>query len=141
MWRKITSNRDPKDTLYSEIRREFRSYFTLLSAFTRRIIVAHSKLSFWLMVVILTISITLSFTVFRVKEKQNVSLSAKTPLGVSPVQEGIGQILETTTRIRETLAVKRLVDSLTANPKLSGPDSIVLLKALSRLEELQKPFK
>jgi hypothetical protein len=29
MWKRIHSNRDPRDTLYSEIRKEFGTYFTI----------------------------------------------------------------------------------------------------------------
>ena len=135
MWPKIHSNRDPRDTLLKEVRKEFGTYFTLAGQWGGGILRSHPKIAFYGMVSLLLLSMVLSFTVFREREKVAVVL----PQQVSPVVDGFGQILKTSGNIRETITLKSVVDSLTGVKTLTAADSARLLVALDRLQQLSKP--
>lgn len=137
MWRRIHSNRDPRDTLFSELKKEFRPWFgnahsRLLTA-TRN----YPRAFFAIMTMLLLVSFGLSFTVFRHPEK-----AAAEPLShPDPVSDGFSQIMKATGRLRETLRLKQTVDSLSAKPQLSPSDSLRLEEALDRLRLLNPNSK
>ncbi|QXV63671.1 hypothetical protein INP83_11160 [Mucilaginibacter sp. 21P] len=134
MWRKIHSNRDPRNTLYSELRREFGCYFSALSAFISELLNTYPRLVFWLMIVLLLSSASLSFTIFRHPEnKPDPQVKA-----ISPVTEGFSRIMESAAKIRKGLQLKRMVDSLIAKKVLTHQDSITLENALDSLQQIQK---
>jgi hypothetical protein len=137
MWRKIHSNRDPRDTLYSEIQKEFGSYFSVAGNACRRIVGAYPRFFFGCMIALMTASIALSFTVFRHPEKTNLQVAKK----VNPIEAGFSQIMQATGNIRETLHLKNLVDSLTAQKQLSARDSTLLDSALDRLSRIHQTLK
>ena len=89
------------------------------------------------MIFLLALSFVLSFTVFRKPEKANVTVVKK----VNPVEDGFSQILQATGNIRETMNLKKLVDSLTAKRQLSAEDSTLLDSALSRLSKIHQSLK
>ncbi|MBS7565568.1 hypothetical protein KHS38_14235 [Mucilaginibacter sp. Bleaf8] len=137
MWRKIHSNRDPKDTLYSEIRKEFSVYFGFIADTGQRLFAAYPRIIFGLMVVSMLASFALSLTVFRNREG-----SKKTPeKNINTVQDGFSQIMQATGNIRETLRLKSLVDSLSAKKVLAVRDSMLLDSALDRLAEIHRTLK
>jgi hypothetical protein len=129
MWKKIRSNRDPRDTLYSELQKEFGTYFAMAANWVRHITAAHPRLFFGGMMGILALSFILSFTVFR-EAGQPVP---KVTRQMNPVHDGFDRILQATGQIRETLRLKHLVDSLSARKALSARDSMLLDSALDRL--------
>ena len=131
MWRKIHSNRDPRDTLYSEIRKEFSGYFLIAGNGGKRIFKAYPKFFFGCMIVFMSVSLILSFTVFRNHETPAVIPVKK----VNPVEDGFSQIMQATGNIRETLHLKQLVDSLSSKKQLSPTDSVQLDTALDRLSK------
>jgi hypothetical protein len=137
MWRKIHSNRDPRDTLYSEIKKEYSAYFSVAGTAGKRIFSAYPKFFFWAMITLLSVSIVLSFTVFRHREKVAVTTVKK----VNPVADGFSQIMQATGNIRETLHLKKLVDSLSAKKQLSAIDSTLLDSALDRLSKIHQTLK
>jgi hypothetical protein len=132
MWKRIHSNRDPRDTLYSEIKKEFGSYMAVGSGAFRRAASAYPKLLFGLMLSLLLVSAVLSFTVFRHPEKQ----TRQTVKTVNPVSDGFGQILQTAAKIRTTIRLKKLVDSISAKKQLSAADSAILESALDSLQKI-----
>jgi hypothetical protein len=134
MFRKIHSNRDPRDTLYSELKKEFGSYFVIMGNAGKRLADAYPKLLFAGMVVLLAASLTLSFFVFRgsVQEKPPVAVK------VNPIADGFNHISEVTDNIRETLRLKKLVDSISMKKDLTAEDSTALDSALVRLSQLRK---
>lgn len=137
MWKKIHSNRDPRDTLFSELQKEFGSHFTVAGNAFKNLASAYPKFLFGCMIFLMALSIVLSFTIFRHPDrKQPVAVSK-----VSPVEDGFSQILQAAGNIRATMQLKRMVDSLTAKKLLSGRDSILLDSALSRLAEIHQTLK
>lgn len=134
MWKRIHSNRDPRDTLYSEIRREFGTYFILAGNSGMRLLNKYPKFFYATMIVFLLASATLSFTLFRNREKPVATVTKK----VNPVQDGFSQILAATRRIRETLDLKKVVDSLSRKKQLNARDSVTLDSALDRLQSIRK---
>lgn len=135
MLRKIHSNRDNRDTLYSEVRKEFSVYFTSLSVFFKRCLGAYPRLFYGLMIAMLMTSLVLSFTVFRHPEK----VVAEKKKAVNPVGEGFDRILRASEQLRQTIALKRLVDSISSKKTLTAKDSTALDSALDRLREISKP--
>jgi len=130
MWKKIHSNRDPRDTLYSELKKEFKPWFGKAGAGFATATKNYPKVFFGLMILLMLVSAGLSFTVFRHHEKT----AAVSPARHSdPVGEGFSQIMKATGQLRETLKLKHTVDSLSAKRQLSGADSLQLDSALDRL--------
>lgn len=134
MWKKIHSNRDPRDTLYSEIHKEFGNYFSIAGNAFKRMTAAYPRLLLGCMMMLIAFSMILSFTVFRYPEEPR-PVPVKP---ISPVAEGFNQIMQATGTIRETMKLKQLVDSLTAKSELSGKDSALLDSALDRLSRINK---
>ncbi|NOW95962.1 hypothetical protein [Mucilaginibacter sp. SG564] len=133
MWRKIHSNRDPKDTLYSEIRKEFGTYFNIAGNHSKRLLTTYPKIFFGLMIVLMLTSAALSFTVFRHPEAKVTPVAKK----VNPVGDEFSKIMETATRIKEGLQLKKLIDSLSTRKQLSSADSVLLENALDSLQQIQ----
>lgn len=133
MWKKIHSNRDPRDTLYSEIRREFGTYFNAAADVSKRALVAFPKVWLALMIFLMLASAILSFTVFRHPDPKPVK-EVKT---INPVDDGFSKILQTATKIKEGMRLKKLIDSLSGKQRLSVADSTALENALDSLEQLQ----
>jgi len=137
MWKKIHSNRDPRDTLYSEIRKEFGAYFSIAGDAGQRLIGAYPRYFFGCMIILMATSLVLSFTVFHHPEKSKITVVKK----VNPVEDGFNQIMQATGNIRETMKLKKVVDSLTAKKQLSAEDSTLLDSALDRLSKIHQTLK
>jgi len=133
MWRKIHSNRDPRDTLYSEIRKEFGTYFFIAGNFSKRLLNAHPKKFLGLMIALMLASAVLSFTVFRHPEPKATHLEKP----ANPVGDGFSKILQTAAKIKEGLRLKKLIDSLSAKKQLTSADSALLENALDSLQQIQ----
>jgi hypothetical protein len=58
-----------------------------------------------------------------------------------PITTGFGQLLQTGEALRETISLKKQVDSLIARKHLSPADSVTLEKALDRLQKLKQSMK
>src|SRR5437868_941411 len=97
MWRKIHSNRDPRDTLYSEVHKEFGTYFNAAGQFFKQLLNAYPRIVLGLMIFLMVASAVLSFTVFRHPESKSV----RTEKRLNPVGDGFSQILQTASKIRE----------------------------------------
>ncbi|BAU51966.1 hypothetical protein [Mucilaginibacter gotjawali] len=137
MWKRIHSNRDPRDTLYSELRKEFGDYFFIAGNAGKRLAVAYPRFFFGCMIFLMALSLVLSFTVFRHPDKAKITAVKK----VNPVEDGFNQIMQATGNIRETMRLKKMVDSLTAKKQLSREDSTLLDSALDRLSRIHQTLK
>ena len=137
MFRKIHSNRDPKDTVFSELRKEFGNYFNAAGTFSRSVLERRPKLTYGVMVLLIAFSLAFSFTYFRYRDKAKPKATAK----VSPVGDGFSQIFQAGEKLKMTLALKHMVDSLSARKLLSAKDSLLLDSALDRLQSIQKSIK
>jgi hypothetical protein len=137
MWKRIHSNRDPRDTLYSEIHKEFGSYFAIAGNAAKRLAGAYPKFILGCMIFLMAASFVLSFTVFHKPAKVQTAVVKK----INPVEDGFSQILQATGNIRESMKLKTLVDSLTAKRQLSPEDSTLLDSALNRLSIIHQSLK
>jgi hypothetical protein len=138
MFRKIHSNRDPNDTVLSELRKEFSRYFRAFGDFSTALIERRPRLTFGVMVTLLVFSVFISFTYFRHQDKAK---SKPFPVKMSPVQEGFSAIIIAGEKLKKTMALKSLVDSLTSKKLLTAKDSLTLDSALDRLQSIQKSNK
>jgi hypothetical protein len=134
MFKKIHSKRDASDTLYSEIKKEFGGYFqkagTKSKSFTER----YPKLLFGLMVFCIIISVSVVFALRKPP--------AATPkISVSPIQDRISQVMGLSLALKETLTLKRQVDSISQKNTLNKADNTRLLNDLNRLQQINSTFK
>jgi hypothetical protein len=134
MWKRIHSNRDPRDTLITELRKEFKPYVNSLEQLIRAFVSRKPKWVLWSMVFLLTASAILSFTVFRAHDPQRDKPNGRS----QQVSSGFNEILLTTQKLRITIALKQVIDSLSAKKNLTMADSTKLNGALDSLATLQK---
>ena len=137
MFRKIHSNRDPKDTVLSELRKEFSAYFRAAGNFSKRFMSANPKSIFGCMVFLLITSVIISFAFFRHREPAKKIAAVK----VSPVGDGLNEILRAGERLRISLQLKHFVDSISLKKSLTAADSLALDSALDRLQTIQRSIK
>jgi hypothetical protein len=138
MFRKIHSNRNPQDTVLTEIRREFHHYFEKASKKITQKLEKKPKVSFSLMVFFILLSAGLCFTVFRNKEPaEKINKITK----VNAVSDGFSQILTVSDAIKRSLVLKQQIDSLTRKGTLTKTDSQALINDLDKLHQLNKPFR
>jgi hypothetical protein len=138
MWKKIRSNRSPEDTVYSEIRKEFSPYFERAGTSLSRFLQKSPKGIFGLMVVLMAVSLVLTFTVFRHPEQKAVPVNK---IAVHPLQDGFDEILRAGAQLKETIRLKKTVDSISAKKRLSAGDSISLVQALDSLQKIHPSLK
>jgi hypothetical protein len=138
MFKKIRSNRDPEHTVYRELKKEFGVYFGKADNCLNSILTRYPKHAFALMVILMTVSIGLSFTVFRNKEKAAPRAVHNSQSLFAPANDGFNRILETGAALKQTIGLKKQIDSLTAKSSLDHADSAALEKALDRLQQLNK---
>ena len=134
MLKRIRSDRGPRDTLFSEIRKEFGRYFRYVERTFQRKAEKSPRLFLGLMIGLMFLSMVLSFTMFRIREKPGTIPLTKV---VTPALDGFSKIMETSRQITETIACKKLIDSITCKNKLTRTDSLSLDSALDRLRGLK----
>lgn len=137
MFKKLTSNRDPRDTLWSELRKVFSGRYGRAASESRDFINRHPRAVFTAMLVSMALSITLSFTVFRNKEPA-VKIKPVSLNKASPVSSGFKDLILAGETLRQTIVLKQQVDSLLTKKQLDKTDSARLEKALDRLQQLNK---
>lgn len=143
MFKKIPSNRDPKDTIYSELKKEFLPYFNSFGAKTNNILTNYPKQIFGVMLGLILISFILSFTIFNVdgknetprKEELKKAIMTSSKL-IAPADDGLNSIIETTGKIKETIRLKQKINVIIAKEQLTKEDSTVLEQALSQLHQI-----
>lgn len=138
MWKKIRSNPNPGDSIYSEIKKEFRPYFEKASAGLSYFLQKFPSLIFALMVLAIVLSIVLTFTVFRHSDLRKTT-ELKTAVG--PLNQDFDKILRAGAQLKETIRLKKVVDSISTKKQLSATDSIALVQALDSLQNIHPSFK
>jgi hypothetical protein len=136
MWKRIRSNRNPEDTLYTEIKKEFKPYFEKAGNSSITVLQRSPKVVFVLMVFLILISLIMTFTVFRHPEPK-----ANPVLVLHPIHDGFDEILKAGAQLKETIRLKKLVDSISAKKQLSETDSVTLVQALDSLQHIHPSFK
>jgi len=134
MFKKTHSKRDASDTLYSEIKKEFGNYFHKAGGTFRSFTERYPRLLFGLMIFCIVISISVVFAL-----RQRPAPPPK--VTVSPAGDGISQIMYLSAVLKETIAVKRQVDSISKKKILDKTDSALLLNDLNRLQQINSKFK
>jgi hypothetical protein len=134
MFRKLHSNRDPRDTLLSEINKEFRPYIRKAGTGLKSIINNHPRFLFAMMVINIVLSAVLSFTVMRHHGPPQKVIQPQ----ANPVSAGFGQIMRTGEKLKRTIALKRQIDSLTTKKQLSAADSLALENALDTIQRFNQ---
>jgi hypothetical protein len=138
MWKRIHSNRDPAATVFSEIWREFSEYFEKAAGIISSLVRRFPKFAFSAMVILILVSFLLTFTVFRHPDTANKSL-VKTV--APPLADGFDKILRAGAQLKETIRLKRIVDSISAKKELSLTDSVGLYMALDSLQRIHPILK
>ncbi len=135
MSRKTISEQDNQVTLFSELRKEFAGYFTLLSQRRNQFLHRYPGQVFACMLICLVISVVLAFSVMRQKK-------VSTPSGVgkagAEMASGLGQILNTGTALKEVLELQSQVEIILKKDSLNQADSLLLKAAFDRLESINK---
>jgi hypothetical protein len=145
MFKKIHSNRDPRDTVFSELKKEYAAYFGKVAIRTRAFTERHPKRLFGAMVFCIAVSAALSFTVFRKPlpllnpASRQAGYKTQPKKETGPVSDGFGEILQLSSVLKETIALKKEVDSISAKKTLDNADSTILLKDLDRLRQINRP--
>lgn len=141
MFKKIHSNRDPSETLWKALRKEFGHYFARAGRRFGQFCAGRPQFVFGLMVVLLVLSAVLSFTVFRHPAPGSAALHPKPAGQKSPhphaLDDGFSRILETGAALKQTLELKQEVEVILAKGKLNHADSLRLEGALDSLGHLQ----
>ena len=146
MFKKIHSNRNPNDTVFTELKKEFSPYFYLFGKKANNILTRYPKSIFGIMVGLILASFILSLTIFNVDgnidhppKKGLVNSTDSTPskLNIS-ADDGLNSIIETTGNLKETIKLKQQINSIIAKKKLTKQDSLELQEALNQLQELNR---
>lgn len=135
MFRKIRSNRDPNDTVFSEIHKEFLPYFERAGTGVKAWMIRFPRIWFGVMVSLIALSLVLSFVVLH----RGSNVTKKTVIvPINPVSKGFSQIIAAGEALNRTIRLKRQVDSLSALKVLSQADSLQLSSDLDTLSDIRK---
>ncbi|RZJ23696.1 MAG: hypothetical protein EON51_02110 [Acinetobacter sp.] len=146
MFKKIHSNRNPRDTIYSEIKKEYFVYFEKGGVFFLNVFAKYPKQIYVAMVALIIISLLLSFTIAGIEQqpiydpkKNSVQEDARRDIA-NPINDGFVNIVETTSRLRETVKLKNEIEVMISKKVLTKSDSLCLKYALDRLQIINKPL-
>jgi len=133
MFRKIHSNRDPRDTVFVALRQEFAACFNFLQSKSLLLLRSYPRIAFIGMLLFMCASLLLTLTVYKPEQKgSRVSVVD----ALKPAQDGIGQVMNQAEAIREHLRLKQEITMLIAKDSLSTSDSADLELAIERLHQL-----
>jgi hypothetical protein len=134
MFRKIHSNRDPRDTLYSELKKEFSVYADKGSRFSQGFAAKYPRFLFGLM----TVSLMASAVVAVWLHPKMVTPEKAKPRQQSEVlNSGFDRILAAGAALKTTIHLRRQVDSITAKKVLNSADSTTLERDLDSLQHIR----
>ncbi|WP_185210738.1 hypothetical protein [Sphingobacterium mizutaii] len=87
------------------------------------------------MVVCILLSGTLAFTVMRVKEPEGIPVFPKAPTIGADIE--IAGVIQTYDALREVSEIQQVIQSIIEKDSLNAADSVLLISALKRFDELQ----
>jgi len=122
MFRKIRSNRNPRDTLYSELKKELSPYLITLRLSLKAIAQKYPRFLFAMMVINITLSVMLVIGLHRPAPNKAINFKP---------------VIQAGEALQKTIALKQQVDSIMAKKKLSAQDSLALESALEQLQKMK----
>jgi hypothetical protein len=134
MFRRIRSNRDPRDTLYSELKKEFSVYADKGSRFSQELAAKYPRLLFCIMTALLLTSVVLAVLLHH---KMVPPEKAKAQPQSEVLNSGFDHILAAGAALKTTIHLRRQVDSITAKQVLNKSDSITLVCDLDSLQHIR----
>jgi len=137
MFKKIHSNRDPRDTLYSELKKEFSVYFDKGNHAFKNLAGAYPKSIFSLMIILLLASLIVAVVLHDKVVSEHKPAAAASREKVTPLNDGFDNIMAAAAALKETIRLRREVDSITAKRTLTKPDSLTLLRDLDSLRQIR----
>jgi len=136
MFKKIHSNRDPRDTLYSELKKEFSVYLDKGNAGFKSLVSGYPRFVFGLMIALLVASIILAVALRHNMWPKNRIAAAPNNRPLS-INDGFDNIIAAGAALKQTIRLKRQVDSLTAKKTLTKTDSLILMRDLDSLQHIR----
>lgn len=134
MFKKITSNRPPDTTLWTAFHKEFGRYIDGSTARTKRFLEARPRTVFFAMVLSILVSVgCFLFLPKEIQQKDTVHLSVQQPL-----MDGMGGIVTTVSALKELLEIRTVLDSLLEKENLDSSDSLLMERAIDRMQILEK---
>lgn len=134
MFKKITSNRPPDTTVWTAFYREFGKYIEGSIARSKRFLEARPRTVFFAMVVSILVSVgCFLFLPKEIPQKDTVQLSVQQPL-----MDGMGGIVTTVSALKELLEIRTILDSLMEKENLDSSDSLLMERAIDRMQILEK---
>jgi len=134
MFRKIRSNRDPRDTLYSELKKEFSVYADKGSRFSQALAAKYPRFLFGLMTVLLLVSAVLAVWLHpKLVPPEKVKPKPQS----EALNSSFDHILAAGAALKATIHLRRQVDSITAKKVLTKADSITLVRDLDSLQHIR----
>jgi hypothetical protein len=140
MFKKLHSNRDPANTVFTEIRKEFAVYFSKAGNGLKKILQQYPKQIYAGMLILMLTSAVISFTIGKNEPAKSQLLKTSTKR-MKPVRDGFGGILETGKALRQTLALKDEIEVMLSKDTLTSTDSLRLEKALDELQIINKSLE
>jgi hypothetical protein len=136
MFKKMHSNRDPRDTLYSELKKEFSVYVDKGNIVFKSLVCGYPRFVFGLMITLLIASLILAVALHHTMMPEEKG--ARTSKNVAPtVNEGFDNIMAAGVALKQTIRLRRQVDSITAGKALTKVDSLTLLRDLDSLQHIR----
>lgn len=134
MFRKITSNRTPGTTVWTAFYGEFGKYIDGSIARTKQFLEARPLAVFLAMVVIILVSVgCFLFLPKKPVQKDTTRISIE-----QPIKDGMGGIVSTVSTLKELLEINSVLDGLLKKDSLDSNDSLVMEKAIDRIQQLEK---
>jgi hypothetical protein len=134
MFRKLRSRRDPRDTLYSELRKEFRVYANKMSTVFEDLTLRYPRLLFAAMVILLLVSVS---TAVFLHKKPAAQRPAHTRSEQPLFDTELSSVLAAGEALRQTIHLRRQIDSISHKKALTSADSMTLIRALDSLQHIQ----
>ena len=134
MFRKIHSNRDPRDTLYSELKKEFRVYTDKGNRISKYIAFKYPKLLFGVMITLMAVSALTAVLLHHTPAPQE---KVKHRSETAVIRTGFDHILAANAALTLTIRLRKQVDSISAKKQLTNTDSLTLMRDLDSLQHIQ----
>jgi hypothetical protein len=134
MFKRITSTRDPRDTLYSELKKEFSVYADKGSRFSQALAAKYPRSLFGLMTALLLTSAVLAVWLhLKMVPPEKVKQKPQSEM----LNSSFDHILAAGAALKATIHLRRQVDSITAKKVLNLADSITLARDLDSLQHIR----